>query len=1121
MNKHNLIFFILLSWMISFQESLASHIAGMDISYECISQGVSSDQYKITVKFYRDCSSSTSAPAFGWQSPLNLEYSSASCNRNENRIFSFVSSTNITPTCSFITDPCNEPGIVGIEEYIYETSVTLEHCSDWILRVCEGNRNNVITTIQSPGNQELCVEARINNLNICNNSPTFTEYPAPYICAGQTYCYNNGAFDIDGDSLVYSLETPDNNNGGVSYLGAYSAQNPVAGSTNFDPLTGDLCMDATQAEVSVLAMKITEFRNGVEIGSVVRDIQVIVLNCLTTPPVLSGFNGTPANVTNSTSIDDSLHFCANDFNNINFNILSTLGSSPNKYMSWSGITNAPAAIFNVSNNNSNSPVGSFDWTPQYSDVINSPFSFTVTVEDDACPINNIFSYTYTITLSSNANFSITFSQVNNPTCAGYNDGSVDLQLSGTLGVPTFTWTGPNGFVSTNQNINNIYAGLYDVTITDAAGCILTDNISIIDPTSLTLTSNISNISCVGGNDGAIDITVNPANPNLTFNWTGPNNFTSTSEDIINLYTGDYIVEITDLTGCIFTDTITVPPANPFNASFIIDSISCSGYNDGEIDLVVSSSNSNLTYSWIGPNGFSSTSQDITSLFAGDYQITITDGSGCTFSDTLTMLDPLPITSTTIIPNACDDYFWNNIVYTASGLYTFNTLAANGCDSVATLNLIINNSFIDTINVTTCNDFTWNGTNYTSSGVYMWNGTTVNGCDSTLILDLNINTISTSSVTIQDCNPYIWNGTTYTNSGTYNYTTTNSSGCDSIATLNLQLTTYNLNTQSPICKNDSTNIILDVTDPATNQYTIVINDGIGLYTYVVDSLGLQISNGNNVKLPLSSTSNIILETVTDFNNCKSYPNDTSIVFVNPLPDVQIESFDVCVNESSFLLNQGTPQGGVYYVDKEPTDIFKPYEMQLGKHLIEYYYTDPATNCSNFTQDTITVYNIPLAEFYCDKYITKQDTPITFFNTSSSYVSFIWDFGDNYILEDSLVVQHMYQDTGIYNVELIALNEYDCLDTATLSIEVLPSFTFFVPTVFTPNDDKFNNTFFPVGVGIKSYEMSIYNRWGTKIFNGIDVPWDAKNSQDGTYTYVIKILNLKNREFYYRGFIQVSR
>ena len=46
-------------------------------------------------------------------------------------------------------------------------------------------------------------------------SPLFTEYPAPYICAGQPYCYNNGSIDVDGDSLVYSLQTPLNNN--VSY----------------------------------------------------------------------------------------------------------------------------------------------------------------------------------------------------------------------------------------------------------------------------------------------------------------------------------------------------------------------------------------------------------------------------------------------------------------------------------------------------------------------------------------------------------------------------------------------------------------------------------------------------------------------------------------------------------------------------------------------------------------------------------------------------------------------------------------------------------------------------------------------------------------------------------------
>ena len=54
---------------------------------------------------------------------------------------------------------------------------SLEHCSDWVINVCaSGNRNNAITTIISPANQDLCVEAEINNLNVCNNSPSFSEY---------------------------------------------------------------------------------------------------------------------------------------------------------------------------------------------------------------------------------------------------------------------------------------------------------------------------------------------------------------------------------------------------------------------------------------------------------------------------------------------------------------------------------------------------------------------------------------------------------------------------------------------------------------------------------------------------------------------------------------------------------------------------------------------------------------------------------------------------------------------------------------------------------------------------------------------------------------------------------
>ena len=99
--------------------------------------------------------------------------------------------------------------------------------------------------------------------------------------------------------------------------------------------------------------------------------------------------------------------------------------------------------------------------------------------------------------------------------------------------------------------------------------------------------------------------------------------------------------------------------------------------------MIVSSNSSLTYSWTGPNLFTSNMQDISSLIAGSYEIVITDQNGCTFVDTVILKDPLLITSNTIVSNACDNYFWNGTNYSLSGNYTYNTTALMGvivCDT---------------------------------------------------------------------------------------------------------------------------------------------------------------------------------------------------------------------------------------------------------------------------------------------------------------------------------------------------------------------------------------------------------------------------------------------------------
>src|SRR5690606_28628441 len=96
-------------------------------------------------------------------------------------------------------------------------------------------------------------------------------------------------------------------------------------------------------------------------------------------------------------------------------------------------------------------------------------------------------------------------------------------------------------------------------------------------------------------------------------------------------------------------------------------------------------------------------------------------------------------------------------YTSSGVYTATLTNINGCDSVVTLNLTINNSNTGSQTVTACNSYTWsaNSTNYTASGVYTATLTNINGCDSVVTLNLTINNSNTGSQTVTACDSYTW------------------------------------------------------------------------------------------------------------------------------------------------------------------------------------------------------------------------------------------------------------------------------------------------------------------------------------------------------------------------------
>jgi len=158
----------------------------------------------------------------------------------------------------------------------------------YIIRVEDPNRNAGIINIPNSVNVVFYIESTliINPFIGINNSPVLLNPPIDNACVGKTYVHNPGAWDVDGDSLYYTIDESKQTGG-----------NPIAGYTypqassfiNVNPITGDLVWETPIAigEYNV-SIRIDEYRFGVRIGSVLRDMQITVSACSNNPPIITG-----------------------------------------------------------------------------------------------------------------------------------------------------------------------------------------------------------------------------------------------------------------------------------------------------------------------------------------------------------------------------------------------------------------------------------------------------------------------------------------------------------------------------------------------------------------------------------------------------------------------------------------------------------------------------------------------------------------------------------------------------------------------------------------------------------------------------------------------------------------
>jgi gliding motility-associated-like protein len=333
---------------------------------------------------------------------------------------------------------------------------------------------------------------------------------------------------------------------------------------------------------------------------------------------------------------------------------------------------------------------------------------------------------------------VTMSNVNNVTCFGLTNGSATATATGGAGPYTYTWTPGNLNVATQTTLG---AGNYTINVLDNNSCPGTGSVTITQPsTALTATASSTPTGC-GASTGTATASPTGGAPGYTYSWS-PSGGTGVTAS--NLAAGAYTVTVTDLNGCITTANTTVATTNgPTISVATSNDVSCFGDTDGSATVAGSGGTGTLTYNWM-PGNLSGTTQS--ALDAGSYTVTVTDGSGCTNSTTVTINEPLAINITpgTIIPADCGEsngsasvtvtggaggftYSWlpnggnstiaNNI---PSGTYTFEAEDQNGC--VATLNVVLTNIGGPTVTVQSSNDVSCFGLSDGSAAVTVSGGT---------------------------------------------------------------------------------------------------------------------------------------------------------------------------------------------------------------------------------------------------------------------------------------------------------------------------------------------------------------------------------------------------------------
>lgn len=786
------------------------------------------------------------------------------------------------------------------------------------------------------------------------------------------------------------------------------------------------------------------------------------------------------------------------------------------------------------------------------------------------------------------------------------------------GANTYTWsTSQNG---TSISVTPTTTAVFSVSGTAVTTCSnsTTVTITVNQLPQLTSTPSVSPSNC-GAATGSITNVVVNGTPSLTYTWTNSVNTNSVNTaNINNQPAGTYNLQVQDGNGCINSFgpySITNPgaPAAP-TASATVNSL-CVG---GVINLFASAPSG--TYSWSGPNSFTTTTQNptlsnATTNMSGIYSVFVT-ASGCSgpATNVSVTVNALPTPNATasqvsycdgstidLFGSSASTYTWTgpnsfgantqNVNITnantlADGIYTLNVTNANGCSNSATVSVSVNSNPTPTasgnpnsicagqtisLSAGGGNSYAWSGPNgFTDnsqnpsisnagtvySGNYSVTVTDVNNCSSMTIASVTVNALPTFTLNSNAAN-ICYDGTLQLNAGSnpyaYVWTGPNSysvSGASqnitNVSTVNSGI--YTVTAADAFCAQSQTlaiNVYPQIIMNASANSSIVCTGtsvdllGNGGGTYAWNGPNGFSSNNQNPQVPnaQANASGIYTLTVTD-NSTNCTESDTVSIIIAPTPTLVSTVNDSTCFGGTLTLSANFGQGAniTWYSDAALTNTVlvnsNTYQPSISTNGIYVYYAQATVgSCVSAVASVTAQYNNINASAIASAYSGNAPLGVNFTNTSTGITStdnFNWTFGDG----NGTSVEnpsHVFGEEGTYQVILTVTDvESGCLDTAMIVIKVEDDLIIEVPNVFTPNGDDVNETFHIKLKGAKTAEGLIYNRWGQLLYSWdvLNVQWDGKAANgeicpSATYYYIIKVTDKKDKLYTFPGYVLIFR